>query len=55
MDSLFNNEICGNLTIKGITKHVKLIVQFGGVEKTGFTDGFSINRSEYGLSWNGKL
>ena len=55
MDSLFNNEICGNLTIKGLTKHVKLIVQFGGVEKTGFTVGFSINRSEYGLSWNGKL
>lgn len=52
----------GNLTIKGVTKPVKLNVEFGGIgkdpwgnTKAGFTITGKINRSEFGLNWNAAL
>jgi polyisoprenoid-binding protein YceI len=52
----------GDLTIKGITKRVKLDVEFGGVmkdpwgnEKAGFTVNGKIDRKEWGLDWNTAL
>lgn len=55
-------ELWGNLTIKGITKKVKLEVEFGGVvkdpwgnEKAGFTINGKINRKDWALNWNAAL
>lgn len=52
-------EMYGDLTIRGVTKEVKLDVEFGGVvtdaygnTKAGFTINGKIKRSEYGLTWN---
>ena len=49
-------ELWGELTIKGITKKIKLDVEFGGVvkdpwgaEKAGFTVNGKINRKDWGL------
>jgi polyisoprenoid-binding protein YceI len=57
-----NHELWGELTMKGITKNVKLNVQFGGIlmdpwgnEKAGFTVTGKINRSYWGLIWNTTL
>jgi polyisoprenoid-binding protein YceI len=57
-----NHELWGELTMKGITKPVKLNVHFGGIqkdpfgnEKAGFTVTGKINRSEWGLIWNTPL
>jgi len=54
-----NQELWGELTMLGITKNIKLNVQFGGFikdpwgnEKAGFTVTGKINRSEWGLVWN---
>jgi polyisoprenoid-binding protein YceI len=54
-----NQELWGELTIKEVTKNVKLNIQFGGTatdpwgnEKAGFTVTGKINRSEWGLVWN---
>jgi polyisoprenoid-binding protein YceI len=54
-----NHELWGELTMKGVTKNVKLTVQFGGMindpwgnEKAGFTIIGEINLSEWGLVWN---
>ena len=58
-DAENNHELWGELTIKGITKQIKLDVQFGGVimdpwgnEKAGFTVTGKINRSDWELTWN---
>ncbi len=58
-DSNGDHELWGELTMRGITKNVKLNVQFGGIvkdpwgnEKAGFTVGGKIKRSEWGLVWN---
>jgi polyisoprenoid-binding protein YceI len=55
-------EIWGDLTIKGITKKVKLEVEFGGVEKdpwgnekAGFSINGKINRKDWDLNWNSAL
>jgi polyisoprenoid-binding protein YceI len=52
----------GDLTIKGISKQIKLDVEFGGVmkdpwgnEKAGFTLNGKINRKDWGLNWNATL
>ncbi|MEO5674067.1 MAG: YceI family protein [Chitinophagales bacterium] len=52
----------GNLTIKGITKKIKLDVEFGGVmkdpwgnHKAAFTVNGKINRKDWGLNWNTAL
>ncbi len=54
-----NHELFGDLTIKGITKNIKLNVQFGGIandpwgnEKAGFTVSGTINRNDWNLNWN---
>ena len=55
-------ELWGDLTIKGITKRIKLDVEFGGVmkdpwgnHKAGFTINGKINRKDWGLNWNAAL
>jgi polyisoprenoid-binding protein YceI len=58
-DNEGNHELWGELTMKGITKNLKLDVLFGGLandpfgnEKAGFTVTGTINRSDWGLVWN---
>lgn len=58
-DTKGNQELWGELTMKGITKNVKLNVEFGGIandpwgnEKAGFTVKGKISRSDWGLTWN---
>jgi polyisoprenoid-binding protein YceI len=53
-------EVYGDLTIRDVTKNVKLDVEFGGVIKdpwgntrAGITATGKINRKIFGLSWNG--
>ncbi|UBM57860.1 YceI family protein [Marinilongibacter aquaticus] len=53
-------QLLGNLTIKDQTKEVKLNADFGGTmvdfynnEKAGFEISGSINRKDFGLTWNG--
>lgn len=55
-------ELYGDLTIKGITKRIKLDVEFGGVMrdpwgtvKAGITVNGKINRKDWGLNWNAAL
>ena len=52
-------ELLGNLTIKDVTKPVKLSVEFGGVVtdaygniKAGFSINGKINRKDFGLTWS---
>ena len=54
-----NQELWGELTMLGVTKNVKLNIEFGGVakdpwgnEKAGLTVSGKINRSDWGLVWN---
>ena len=51
--------VLGNLTMKGITKPVKLNVKFGGVikdpwggERAGFLITGNINRTDWGINFN---
>lgn len=55
-------ELWGELTIKGITKKIKLNVEFGGVmkdpwgaEKAGIAINGKINRKDWDLNWNTTL
>jgi polyisoprenoid-binding protein YceI len=55
-------ELYGDLTIKGLTKRIKLDVEFGGVvkdpwgnEKAGFSINGKINRKDWELNWNTAL
>ncbi len=55
-------KLYGDLTIKGVTKQVKLDVEFGGVmkdpwgnDKAGFSINGKINRKDWGLNWNAAL
>lgn len=57
-----NYVLYGNLTIKGISKQIKLNVEFTGVmkdpwenEKAGFNVTGKINRKDWGLNWNSLL
>lgn len=52
----------GELTMLGITKNIKLDVEFGGIvkdpwgnEKAGFTVKGKIKRSDWGLVWNAPM
>ena len=52
-------ELYGDLTMHGITKNIKLGVEFGGVvedaygnTKAGFTINGKINRKDFGLIWS---
>lgn len=56
------NEITGNLTMNGVTKPVKLDVEFGGINvdpwgntKAGFSFEGKVKRSDFGLNWNAAL
>jgi polyisoprenoid-binding protein YceI len=58
-DSKDEYELTGDLTVKGITKPIKLDVEFGGIvkdpwgnTKAGFTITGKINRKDFGLTWN---
>ena len=56
-------ELWGDLTIKNITKQIKLNIDFGGImkdpdsgnEKAGFTVAGKIDRTQWGLKWNSAL
>ena len=54
-----DHDLWGELTMMGITKNVNLKAQFGGMlndpwgnERVGFTVTGTINRSDWGLTWN---
>jgi len=56
-DSVF--KMIGNLTLKGVTKPVELLVEYGGSENNGhgvIKHGFEVkgivNRAEFGMTWN---
>lgn len=64
--SVVNNggdlEVKGDLTIKDVTKSIKLDVEFAGIAtdpwgntKAGFTLSGKINRTDFGLTWNAAL
>lgn len=55
-------DLFGDLTIKNVTKPVKLSVEYSGIakdpwgnEKAGFTVTGKINRKDWGLNWNAAL
>lgn len=55
-------ELYGNLTIKDVTKEIKLDIEFGGVmkdpwgnHKAGITANGKFNRGDFGLVWNAAL
>ena len=57
-----NYELTGILSIKGISKEIKLAVEYGGTskdpwgnEKMGFSINGKINRNDYGLNFNAAL
>ncbi|MBC8045255.1 MAG: YceI family protein [Fimbriimonadaceae bacterium] len=62
VDSDGSYELYGDLTIRDITKNIKLDVEFGGVlkdpwgnAKAGFTLNGKINRKDWNLNWNAAL
>ena len=57
-----NHELWGELSMNGITKNLKLDVQFGGIvndpwgnEKAAFTINGKLNRKDWDLNWNAAL
>lgn len=57
-----NYELTGDLTIKGVSKEVKLPVEFSGLmqdpwgnTKVGLNIEGKINRKDWGLNWNAAL
>lgn len=55
-------DLSGDLTIKDVTRPIKLAVDFGGMEKdpwgntkAGFTVTGKLNRKDWGLNWNAAL
>lgn len=55
-------DLWGDVTIRGVSKKIKLNVEFGGVikdpwgnEKAGFAIHGTINRKDFGLHWNAPL
>jgi polyisoprenoid-binding protein YceI len=56
------HELWGELTMVGVTKNIKLEVEFGGIvrdpwtnEKAGFAITGKIKRSDWGLIWNATI
>lgn len=52
-------ELTGNMTIRGVTKEIRLKAELGGIakdpygqEKAGFEITGKISRKEFGLQWN---
>jgi len=61
-DAEGNHELWGELTLKGVTKNLKLNVAFGGMitdpwgkEKAGFTVTGKISRKDWGLTYNAAI
>jgi polyisoprenoid-binding protein YceI len=57
-----NYELTGILTIKGVSKEIKLESEFGGINrdpwgnlKAGFSLSGKINRKDWNLTWNAAL
>jgi len=57
-----DDAMTGDLTIKGVTREVTFDLEFDGVQadpwgntKAGFTATTSINRSDFGLTWNAAI
>lgn len=57
-----NYRLTGMLSIRGVSKEVKLDVEFGGImkdpwgnDKAGFSISGKINRKDWGLNWNAAL
>ena len=57
-----NYHVFGNLTMKGVTKPVKLTVEYSGVtkdpwggERAGFTITGKVNRTDWGINFNAVL
>lgn len=57
-----NYELNGDLSLHGVTKSVKLDVEYGGIgkdpwgnTKAGFTLSGKFNRKDFGLTWNAAL
>ena len=55
-------EVTGDLTIKGVTNPITIPFTFEGVAKdpfgnlrTGFEGSVTINRKDYGITWNAAL
>jgi polyisoprenoid-binding protein YceI len=55
-------DVTGNLTIHGVTKTVTIPATLGGVirnpngsQKAGFRSSFTVNRVDYGVTWNRAL
>lgn len=55
-------ELTGDLTLHGVTKSIKLAVEFGGLMKdpwgnikAAFNINGKINRKDFGLTWNAAL
>jgi polyisoprenoid-binding protein YceI len=52
-------DVTGDLTMHGVTKHVTLPVQFNGFgkdargnERAGFAVEYTLDRKDYGITWN---
>lgn len=54
-------EVTGNLTLHGVTREITFPVQLLGTvsapggEKAGFEANFTVNRKEFGITWNNIL
>ena len=60
--SFTGDELVGDLTIKGVTKPVTFDLEFDGVAtdpwgntKAGFVASTTVNREDFGLTWNAAL
>lgn len=49
-----NDTLYGDITIKGVTKNIKLELENGGAlgKKAGFSLKGKLNRSDFGVTWN---
>ena len=61
-DAEGKHELLGELNMIGVTKNIKLNVEFGGIvkdpwgnERAGFTVTGKINRADWGLIWNAPM
>ena len=62
LDSNYRGRLIGDLTIRGVTNEVTLVVEYAGQAKSpwgttsaGFSASTKINRKDWGLTWNQAL
>ena len=55
-------DVTGDLTMRGVTKHITIPVEFNGFgkdpwgnERAGFSLTTTVNRKDYGINWNKAL